>query len=67
MFVYLDMSEISGRTYRPDLQNLQTRRQKLRKQLIFRTELSINVKTKNTLKYKNCVTFLKCSKCRPFN
>ena len=32
------------------------------KQLTIVTELSINVKTKNTCKYENCWRLLKCSK-----
>ena len=52
MFVYLDECEMYRITYRADLQNLQARRKKLQKQLIYGTELSINVKTKKTFKYE---------------
>ena len=37
--------------YRPDLNNSQASKKKLKKQLMVKAKLSIKVKTKNTFKY----------------
>ena len=41
------MSETQCIIYRPDLHNLQGSRKKLKKQLMVKNKLSINVKTEN--------------------
>ena len=51
MFVYLSLSETLYTIYRTDLHNSQASRKKLKKQLIVKNKLSINVKTKNISKY----------------
>ena len=51
MFVYLSVSETLCLIYRTDLHNSQASRKKLKKQLIVKNKLSINVKTKNISKY----------------
>ena len=52
MFVYLAVSETQFVIYIPDLHNSQASRKRLYKQLMVKTKLSINVKTKNTSKLK---------------
>ena len=51
MFAYQAVSEKYCIIYRPDLQNLQSNRKKLKKYLIVETEISTNVKIKNVFKY----------------
>ena len=51
MFVYLSVSETLYTIYRTGLHNSQASRKKLKKQLIVKNKLSINVKTKNISKY----------------
>ena len=60
--VYLDSCKMECMIYRPDLHNVQTKRKKLKKQLMATTELSINVKTKNIFKYDYLSSFLTCPK-----
>ena len=51
MFVYLVMSETQCIFYRPDLHNSHASRKKLKKHLMVKNKLSINVKTKNIFKH----------------
>ena len=41
--------------------------QKLKKYLQLQLNFLLNVKTKNTFKYENWLSFLKFLKCKPFN
>ena len=50
MFLCLAVSEMQYIIYRPNLHNSQASRKKLKKQLMVETNLSVNVKIKNTLK-----------------
>ena len=58
MFVYLSVSETQCIIYRPGFYNSQTNRKRLNKQLMVKTKLSINAKTKNTSKHDYCKSFL---------
>ena len=51
MFVYMTVSEMQFIIYRLDLYNSQASRKMLKKQLMVKTKLSINVKTKNISKH----------------
>ena len=64
MFVYLAVSETQCIIYRPDFENSQVSRKKLKKQLMVKAKLSINVKTKNTSKHDYCWSFLTYLKYR---
>ena len=61
MFVYLDIFQ-NVIVYRPDLHNLQTRRQKFKRAASGCNEVSVNVKTKNAFKCDYFPNFLLCLK-----
>ena len=65
LLVYLDTSKIEWIIYRQDLHNLDTKnktKKKLKEQLIVAKEVSVNVKTKTSLKYNYFPGFLSCLK-----